>query len=184
MSLRPATRRPRHVTPAPPAAARGFSLIEAVIAIAVIGVLAAIALPSYSSYIDRGKRAAARQVLLEAAAWLERHYTTFGCYDRASAASCVDRTGAELALPAPLQRAPRDGRPSYALSLAFPSGADCPAGAGQCFTLNATPCGNPAAACPPGSEPFRDTSCNVYALSHTGARSASGSSDLGVCWGR
>lgn len=61
----------------------GFSLIELMITIAIVGILASIALPSYVSYLARGKRAEAKQALLENALFLETHYTTRGFYSTA-----------------------------------------------------------------------------------------------------
>jgi type IV pilus assembly protein PilE len=58
----------------------GFSLIELMITVAIIGVLAAIALPAYSQYIAKGKRAEARAEILRAEGWLERFNTENNVY--------------------------------------------------------------------------------------------------------
>ena len=54
---------------------QGFTLIELMIVVAVIGILASIAYPSYREYVAKSRRAEAKTVLLSAQQWMERFYT-------------------------------------------------------------------------------------------------------------
>ena len=58
-----------------PARSVGFTLVELMIVVVIIGVLAAIAYPSYQSYIRKSKRADAHALLTEIAAREERYYS-------------------------------------------------------------------------------------------------------------
>lgn len=62
---------------------KGFTLIEMMIVVAIVGILTAIAYPSYAEYIRRGHRADARAGLLQAQQWLERSATATGLYPTA-----------------------------------------------------------------------------------------------------
>lgn len=64
-----------------PSSKQGFTLIELMITVAVVGIITAIALPSYSEYVRRSRRSDARVVLLQNAQFMERFLTENDRYD-------------------------------------------------------------------------------------------------------
>ena len=69
-----------------PTQQQGFTLIELMIVVAIVGILSAIAYPSYAEYVRRGHRADARAGLLQAQQWLERASTATGVYPASGSA--------------------------------------------------------------------------------------------------
>lgn len=59
---------------------RGFTLIELMIALAVVGLLSALAYPSYQQQVAKGRRTDAKQSLMELSQRMERFYTERGTY--------------------------------------------------------------------------------------------------------
>ena len=60
--------------------ALGFTLIEVLVAVAILGILAAVAIPAYTDYVRRGHRAEGRQALAEAIQAQERFYAANNRY--------------------------------------------------------------------------------------------------------
>jgi type IV pilus assembly protein PilE len=69
--------------------ARGFTLIELMIAIAVIAILSSIALPSYTDYIRRSKISEATSALLAMRTRLEQFYQDQRTFAGACAAGTI-----------------------------------------------------------------------------------------------
>lgn len=64
----------------------GFTLMELMIVVTIIGVLGAIAYPSYKEYMYRAQRDDAKESLLEIAAMLESYYLRYDKYTTSFAA--------------------------------------------------------------------------------------------------
>lgn len=67
-----------------PLRTRGFTLLELMIAVAVLGILTAIAYPAYTTQITKGRRADAKTALVDLAQRMERYYTERSTYVGAS----------------------------------------------------------------------------------------------------
>jgi type IV pilus assembly protein PilE len=87
---------------------RAFTLIELIVALVIIGILAAIAFPSYQNSIRKSRRSDGQAALLGFANAMERHFTANTTYLGAAAG------GADSGAPAifPTQ-APIDGSTKY-----------------------------------------------------------------------
>lgn len=96
--------------------ARGFTLVELMVVVAIIGILAAIALPTYNEQVRKGRRAGGTACLMQAAQQMERYYTanltyigspsTFACDSATTPFYSVSRT-AVAARTYALQAAPQ-----------------------------------------------------------------------------
>lgn len=58
----------------------GFTLLELMIAVAIVGILAAIAIPSYSQYVENARATDAQGALTSFVSAMERYYTQNGSY--------------------------------------------------------------------------------------------------------
>ena len=87
----------------------GFSLVELLVVLVIMGVLSALALPGYSRYVQRGNRTEVMAALLEAQHFMERYYSANGQY--------LSPANAVPILPQRLQRIPLQGTVRYQLSV-------------------------------------------------------------------
>lgn len=92
---------------------RGFTLIEFIITIVIIGILARIAYPAYTESVNRAKRAQAQTAIVSLAQAMERNFTKNNTYASA-AANVLVSTGAGAIFP---PNVPATGSAFYTLSL-------------------------------------------------------------------
>lgn len=130
---------------------QGFTLIELLIVVAVVGILAAVAYPSYTDSVLKGKRAQARTALAELMQQQERYMTQRNCYAgfttdtsftaTATAPSPSTACGGVTATSVPFKTFSGDNPSSAAYKLEADT---CPSGAGtlsiaECVRVVATP---------------------------------------------
>lgn len=86
-----------------PRKAGGFTLIEVLIVIAIIGILAAIAVPSYSDYVRRGKITEATATLANMRVQMEQYFQDNRTYLAVGAQPAPCAAGSAVPVPANLR---------------------------------------------------------------------------------
>ena len=135
---------------------RGVTLIELIVVVVIIGILAAVAVPSYRQYVIRSQRTDGTQALLALATAQEKFYLQCNTYatDIAAANDCA---GGELGFSDTSERG------WYDLSIEDASATD--------FRVRAEPVADGPQA--------QDTACTWFEVDGRGVRTASGAE----CWG-
>ncbi|MCZ6798622.1 MAG: type IV pilin protein [Gammaproteobacteria bacterium] len=132
---------------------RGFTLIELMIVVAIVGILFSIALQSYEGYVLRSHRADGQSILLDISAREERFMAQSNTYT----ADLTTAAGLNLS-----STASKDGY--YNLSVAA-----CAGGAiANCYLVTATATGGQT----------NDTDCTIITYSSIGVKSGT----TGNCW--
>ena len=133
---------------------RGFTLIELMVTVAIVGMLAAVAYPSYIDYIIRSKRSAAQGYMLELSSLQQRYLLDARTY-------AADLATLNSSVPSHVSS-------NYTVTTPLKTGTTLPG-----FTVTATPIGTQLA---------RDTACGTLTIDEAGAKTASGSRGVAGCW--
>ena len=128
------------------------------VVMAIIGIIAAIAYPSYTQTVVKTRRNTAKSCLAEYAHFMERFYTANLRYDKDDAGNAITIPTLGCATESKLNA-------YYTFSV-----DDL---AAKTFTAKATPI---------GSQLRDDTKCATLSLDHTGKRMTSVSGNTAVCW--
>jgi type IV pilus assembly protein PilE len=147
-------------------AQQGFTLIELMIAVVVVGILSAVAIPNYRSYVLKAERGAAKAVMLNLAQNQERYFTNNGAY--------LAIPALPAAAPAGWQNYSGSSAASAKYSVVVTGGVIAttgPTAITDGYTITATPI--PA---------DKDPVCAILRLDSTGAKTATGTGGVAQCW--
>jgi type IV pilus assembly protein PilE len=138
---------------------QGFTLVELVVVIVILGILTAIAYPAYTGWVLKSRRADAHRALTDLANRLERNYLSANTYT-------VDMT--QLGYLSATNVTIEGGMYKLKVDAAT---AGCPIA--SCFGVTATPVA--------GTAQVNDSRCTSLSLASNGVKSATGSVP-GSCW--
>lgn len=134
---------------------QGFTLIELMITVAIVGILAAVAYPSYIQYIVRANRSAAESFILGVANRQEQYSLDVRQY-----ATTLTLLG--------YANIPTEVSSNYVISIAADNTVAPPT-----YTVTATPTGNQLSV---------DTKCANLTIDQTGTKGISGTGTVATCW--
>lgn len=155
-----------------PARTAGFTLIELMIAVVVVSILLAIAIPSYETYVQKSRRTDAKTALLDLASREQRYFSVNNAFTTSPQDLGYGAAGSTFPMNV--------GSGYYSVNVSVPAAAPDPNSANVAapsFSIAATPVA--------GTTQANDSDCGSFEVDSAGYQAAQNSSNAdntATCW--
>ena len=139
----------------------GFTLIELMIAVAIVAIVARLAYPAYTSHFTRAKRSAAESFMVTVANRQEQSMLNSRSYFPIATGAAAEWSAVNMTVPSEVSG-------NYTITVTSDNTSTPPS-----YTITAAP---------QGKQATNDSSCGSLTYNYTGTKGTTGGGSVANCW--